>query len=494
MIPSPPTPFEPRLVFVGLFALAAATAAIVVDLSDTHAGHHADSFIPVLASLYAWEPYFWESDRNGQLLPLLASPWVHPFTNLLVQFGVSVFAGVVALGVFARLLAPKCWPAVAAGAWALFLFGFNEYIRFNMFNPCQPYAASMLCAGVGLWAAFGPVRSWRRWVLATGMFAVAGWVNIGLGMNLGPWLLFGWVLTGRGETTAARRTDYLRGIGLVFVGTAVGMGLNRLSPYPVTQFTLLPWEQWMTGWEGVGRDLSRHFGTNLELSVGLLAFGLVWLLVPVTRSVAVRRMKNGIAALAALAASFAFVGTTDWAASNGYTSRYLFPSLMLLNVAAVGAALGPPLEILRPTYQRCLGFVAVFLVAVLPLTVYGWPSVREARASLDQHAEGYTDEVLAHRCTHVSGEYWDVWPTVFGANLALAERGETQVVWGITTRCEPTRSRWSAVSPSEVRLGWLVREGQAEPPPGTDGVWRHSFPNHRRAEQAPKLWLYIAPE
>lgn len=84
MLPNSAPPFESRRAAVALFLLATALAAVVVDLSGAPAGHHADSVIPVLTSLYHWEPFFWGTDRNGQLLPLLALPFAHPFTNLLV--------------------------------------------------------------------------------------------------------------------------------------------------------------------------------------------------------------------------------------------------------------------------------------------------------------------------------------------------------------------------------------------------------------------------
>lgn len=100
-------------------------------------------------------------------------------------------------------------------------------------------------------------------------------------------------------------------------------------------------------------------------------------------------------------------------------------------------------------------------------------------ASLDTVAVRHTRAVLAYECTHVCGNYWDLWPTVFRANMVLAERGEARVVWGVAPRAEPTRTQWSSVPPAKVRLGWLVGFGRPEPPAGTAAVPRH---------------LYMAPE
>jgi hypothetical protein len=468
-----------------LFLAAAAAAAVVMDLSDTHRGHHADSLVPTLASLYQWEPFFWMTDRNGLLLPLLAAPVRHPFANLLIQFGLSAFAGVAALGLVARYLDPAAtWPAAGAGAWAVLLFACPEYVRFNMLNPCQPYALSLFLAAVGLTAAG---RGWRGWAAALGLFAVVGWVNFGVAMNVGPWLLARWLLAGVSAGVTVRGL-----LGLAF-GTAVGLELQTLSDYHDTRLGFAAWYDWPAGWGGVAADLWALYGANLVASAALLAVGLGWRLVPATRAAAGPAVRDGVAALAAFTAAFAYLGTTRWAAQNGYSSRYLFPSVLLLNVAAAGAALGPPLARVSRARPRVLAAVAAASVPAMTLAVYGWPSVGRARAAVDAATGGYTADVRRLRCTHLSGEYWDVWPAVFHTNLSRADHGEPGVVWGVTHRAAPTYPKWSAVPPADVRLGWLIRPGGSEPPGGTAHWWRVHFPALRPAERTPRVWVYVAP-
>jgi hypothetical protein len=60
--------------------------------------------------------------------------------------------------------------------------------------------------------------------------------------------------------------------------------------------------------------------------------------------------------------------------------------------------------------------------------------------------------LLAHDCTHVAGNYWTVWHSVFRANLALYERGERRTVWGIAERCGPTHRYWCKIPRAQLRV------------------------------------------
>ncbi|HYH69390.1 MAG TPA: hypothetical protein VD866_32145, partial [Urbifossiella sp.] len=464
----------------------AAAAAVVMDLSATHRGHHSDSMVPTLASLYGWEPFFWMTDRNGLLLALLTRPIHHPLANLLVQFGLSVFAGVAALGLVARYLNPGAtWPAVGAGAWALLLYAGGEYERFNMLNPCQPYAVSLFLAAAGLLlAGYG---RWWAWLAAVGLFALVGWVNLGLAMNLGPWLVARRLMAGVG--TAAT----VRGLLLLALGTGVGLWLQRFSEHHDTRLGFAAVAQWRAGWEGVAKDVREHYESNLVATAGLLVVGLGWRLLPATRTAARPAFRDALAAAAAFAVAFTFLGTTEWAAMNAYSSRYLFPSIFLLNVAAAGAALGPPLSRLAWAKPRAVAVGAALLLPAMTLGVYGWPSVAAARAAVDESTGHHTADVLELRCTHVSGEYWDVWLAVFHANLVRYERGEDGVVWGLAFRAAPTQKKWSAVPPADVRIGWLVRPGASGPPGETAPWWMSHYPKHHEAARTPRVVLLVAP-
>ena len=82
--------------------LVCAALAVWIDLGSLHRCQHADSLLPVPISLYRWTPFYWELDRIGMLVPLLALPFKNPLVNLLVQDAVNVFGGLAFLFLLAR--------------------------------------------------------------------------------------------------------------------------------------------------------------------------------------------------------------------------------------------------------------------------------------------------------------------------------------------------------------------------------------------------------
>src|SRR5262245_15413960 len=96
---SPETPegaCRSRLPGLGIYLLLCAGAALWADLGTLHRLQHGDSLMPVLVSLQRWTPYFWEQDRYGMLIPLLARPVTNPFANLLFQGFLNVTFGLAA--------------------------------------------------------------------------------------------------------------------------------------------------------------------------------------------------------------------------------------------------------------------------------------------------------------------------------------------------------------------------------------------------------------
>src|SRR5260370_42498605 len=100
---------------IGICLLACALAALWADLGTIHRLQHGDSLLPVLVSLQRWTPFFWEQDRYGMLIPLLARPLANPLTNLLFQGFLNVTCGLAAFFLLARYLVPgPTYPMVGA--------------------------------------------------------------------------------------------------------------------------------------------------------------------------------------------------------------------------------------------------------------------------------------------------------------------------------------------------------------------------------------------
>jgi len=86
---------------------------------------------------------------------------------------------------------------------------------------------------------------------------------------------------------------------------------------------------------------------------------------------------------------------------------------------------------------------------------YGFPSLRgvhdDLAASIGQHSTA----VLNARCTHVAGDYWFVWKTVYHVNLLKYECGETEILWGVAWRGRHAWPRWRDMPPEQMRMGAL---------------------------------------
>jgi hypothetical protein len=91
-------------------------------------------------------------------------------------------------------------------------------------------------------------------------------------------------------------------------------------------------------------------------------------------------------------------------------------------------------------------------VVLAALGHYGWPSLTRARAGLDRALGTCTNDILAARCNLVAGGYWETWPAVFHANLALHERRLPGTVWGIAPRGTATQSFWQHLPPEKLRV------------------------------------------
>src|SRR5271166_828919 len=82
-----------------------------VDLGAYHRIHGADNLVPIFVSLWRWTPFYWECNRIGMLLPLLAMPFHNPLNNLLVQAGLALFATFTLFFLLSRyLLRNGAWP------------------------------------------------------------------------------------------------------------------------------------------------------------------------------------------------------------------------------------------------------------------------------------------------------------------------------------------------------------------------------------------------
>ena len=442
-----------------LFAALVAAAALL-DLGTLHRLEHGDSIVPVLVSLQRWTPLYWDQERYGMLVPLLALPVRDPLWNLLLQRGLMIFAGLAAVVLLARhLLAERDWPLVGAVAAATLVLAAPEAWRFEYLGD-QPYGVSLALALAGLAfaepAAGGARRSRRR--LAAGLLLVllAHWVNPATGVLLGLLALAraleDWFTT---DDRGLVRTRLLVDAGLLSLGLLAGQLSIALYPAITGQplrltVGFLPVARWPAAWSTmVARAWGEAGGWGWALLAGS-ALAAALMALPSSRSFRRDALVRAVTLAAAAVAYAAFVGVLAWVAENHHHPRYLAPAAVLLHLA-VASLLAEPLARAVRASRPALA-AALLALPLAALAVGGAPSLARVRGDLDAVAGRFTEDVLAARCQLVAGDYWSVWPAVWHAALVARERGLDWKVWGVTHRTTPTVLQWKSLPVASIRI------------------------------------------
>jgi len=450
--------FPPRLSRLLLPALL--IAATLVNLGTFHRDEQGDSIVPILVSLQKWTPFYWEQDRFGMMLPLLASPIRNALWNLLLQRELALLAGLSAIGLMARWAFPdrRVWPWVALLGPTLYLGLVPSPQRFSYLSGEQPYGvslalglAALLLTSPGFFPSHRASLRAVRLLAAAGLMVLAHWVNTGLVLALLPLIGFKALFDGPGLAPAASPgrsvgrwlLGHLRGVfgkelAVLAVGASAGYVFTRASLYRATQLNPIPLREWPHAWEQLASTLSLAYSPRtwifLLLSLAVVGAGVLRL----------RHSSEGTAVLrrsAALLLAAAFytlaIGTLKWLKFNEYQPRYVQPGMVMAQVALLGPAVmafagGAAWNLAR----RALG-PALALPALAALHSYGAPSLQGPREDLLRMTPLVKD-VLATGCTHIAGDYWTVWPAVYLSVLARQEQGEQVPTWGVTFRGSPT--------------------------------------------------------
>lgn len=451
---------------LGVLAAVVALAAWL-DFSRLQEGHHGDSLVPVLAGLTAWTPFFWGQDRFGMLIPLLALPVRDPQAHLLVQGFLVIALSLWGLMLLVRTLLPCAfrWGPPAALMLVLLLLLAPADQRFNILWV-QPYTLSFSLALSALVLLRRPGA--LRLVAAGVLFFAAAWVNVSVGLVILPLLLWRTAVVDAARLGQGRWRFFLSNAALLALGTYASAQLSRAAPVPHTVFGTLP----VTAWRRGAAELLRGAWTNADIrawvgiALALAALGAVSLASPRVRAQA-RPVLVAAAGLALTAwVPFAALSTSNWVAGNGYSLRYMTPSLLLVQAACCLLA---TLPLLALPWDEAPGvrWASAGAVAVATLLAVGPPSHQAVVHAFESRWGAAAREVIAARATHVTGDYWKVWPTVFYANWLLGTAGRRQWLYGVTDRSLPTLRESLAVAHPRVavldgRGMWLRLLGQRQ--------------------------------
>gem|GEM_PF-1593244 len=483
--PSASTRREGIAWLAAVFVLAALLAGWM-DLSPLHRYHNADSLIPVLVSLDRWTPFFWEQNRFGMLLPLLALPFRHPFGNLLVQVWLRLFALVLSFFLLARVAVPRrYWPAVGGAALAVVLA--VRSVPHLTYLHEQPYFQAMaLALGGALLLENG---GWTRRIGGSILIALSFWISPGTVFWLLPILLVRiWrreshpesescELEGSGRTDrsatqilwvakAPRRMTRLWRhlytcvlLGACLDASLAASALYARKAYGGTDLGTVPMKSWPLGWRRLAEEAVHYLSPGWVAAVFvLLAVAAVLSLLGKARGA----FSSGLALTAAALCEIAVLGTSGWLHRQLFDVRYLTSGLTALTVAGPALLFCLTLERAPAAWQRIAN--ALVLAALIPLMLFrfGFPSPARAREAVDAGLGLHSEAVLASGATHVIGNFWRVWPAVFHANLRLDERGDDRKIWGITYRSAPTRDLWMPADWTRARFAALGPDGEVE--------------------------------
>ncbi len=417
--------------WIGCFVAAIlALTGLWLGLGSLQHFQNADSVVPVLVSLQHWTPFFWEANRYGMLVPLLTKPLHDPFSNLIAQTVLNVFAGLSASFLLLKYLFPTSRIWIAAGAlqniWLFLLV--PKPIQFDWFVG-QCYGLS-LALGLGSLLLLEK----RRWFAALLLIALAHWVNFSVFLVLVP------VIVSRQLIVKGKPGLFLSG-SFVGLGATIGFILMQTAQFRTADPSLTSLSTWAEGWLKLARQ------TQLMLVPSPIL--LLWMVIPAAVGLlTLTFMRAQASALLLLPCALCIVailcwlmaGTLVWVRENGYVPRYVYPSLFLLSLALAILAVAPFEGALNSS--RVLAVAPAALMLIVAGAAYGRPSVSLVRRDFDRRFGSMTSDIVGSGVQLVGGDYWAVWPAVFDVNMKLYENHERRRVYGLSYRSAGTYPLW----------------------------------------------------
>lgn len=449
----PPGPGRRGRIAVVLASLAFAAAWGLAP--GIHRTFRADSAIFALASVHIWTPFFWAQDRLGMLLPLLAMPIVDPLANYLVQAILAALATILALGALAREAgARRHHEAGLVGALLLVLV-LPHWAHHILLGQVHVYATSLALGLAGARALEG-ARGWG-WLRGGCAVVVGVWVNTALA----PLLLARAAARVVGARARGRPVG-ARGVARPVLAATAGVGVvealirvQGLARSPTSP--LSPPALWTYAWGQLGENLWVEFlapGREALAALGLVGVALLAAR-PAARRVAWARTRDAAPWLATVGAYTLAIALTPHVYRNHYVGRYAVPALLTAAAWAGAVLVGWIRHERRRTPGGAAARVALLATAgILALgTRFGAPSPAGCWRAMRSTYGPAADLVARERCTHVVGDVWNTWPTVFLATAIHAREGRPMPVFGVSNRAGPTLRAWLGMPEERLVVG-----------------------------------------
>ena len=441
-----------------LLAVALVVLTLWIDFSRIHRFHNSDSLVMALISLHQWTPLFWEQDRLGMVFPLLALPWRHSLDNLLAQGAMTTFLGLASFFLLGYYVAGRKLGMAIGALGAIFLMVFcrlEQRFAYLIYVHHFATAASFALVGMIVLDRWAHGRSAMWSILGVLLIAVAHWINPGVAFAFGPLLLVrGMSFRGLGDyfdrLDAAQQAgtsepsppwadgyrprltkDEIVGLAAIVVSLAGSLVISRTTAEPLPYNFLSP-SEWLACAVRVWLNLNEVFQHRWYRAVDVTALiGLATLYWPAGRQRARLSLRMAGGLLAAAAVQYAFMTSLDHV-HRSHFGRYVALSVFFWQTALVGFTVMQVAAVLPTTvWARRIPVLLTLAMTALVAATHGWPSRSVVRAEIDATLGRYTDDLLASGCTHITGDYWHVWPAMFHANLRLEDAHSTRRVWGI---------------------------------------------------------------
>jgi len=425
---------------------------------------NADSLVPVYVSVYGWTPFFWDQDRYGMLLPLLALPVRDPLGNLLLQQLLRALALLTVPFALARALGSRATLLVGAGALALWL-GQRSLPDFAVAS-FQPYPVAIVLAGFGLLGLAPGRRAGPRALGAVATLAAVWVAPTVLVWAIPLALARAW---GSSEGTplraAARGALPFAAVSIASFAAVRVLGWAWPGITRPTRVDLVSPGEWASGVAGLaGRWLETVHPALLAVD-GALAVGVVALLLA-GRRVPRRVLVAAVVPPALAALEVLVLAALWWVHGNGLAARYLAAGTWFLTLQP--ALVASELLVDRARF-RGLGWRGTALLggatAVALVAWFGVPSPAATERALDvQMNRSLAAAVRATneaKCTHLLGDYWRVWPVGFAATARRAREGSDDgVVWPLSGASRMMRERWQPEEWSGARVCVLAGDAK----------------------------------
>ena len=276
--------------------------------------------------------------------------------------------------------------------------------------------------------------------------------------------------SGTGQVAVANQFDGLRlawfskdelvGLVAIFLSLVGNVAFSHFAS-DRQPYGFLPPGEWLACavevWKHLGGGLRPMWFHTVEITA---IVGLATLYWPAGRAMARISLRMAGGLLFAAAVQYAFMTSLDHVHRTHYP-RYAAVAVFFWQTALIGFTVVQCTAVLPSgAWLRRMPAMLTVAMAVLTAIVHGPVSPRIVRAEIDAVAGRYTDDLLAAGCTHMTGDYWHVWPAMFHANLRLTDEHSPKRVWAIAQRCGPTEKFWRQIPWTEMRIAEIVGDEQ----------------------------------